>query len=81
MDRLLALEYSGDKKWYTYKMFESLQYDQSDNQINRIFEQIKQIPFEFSNSVSGEEDKKKKMINQALMIWSYNQVAVKKILF
>ena len=57
MDEPLAQEYSGDKKRYTYKMFESLQYGQSDNEISRGFEQTKQIPFEFSNPVSGEEDK------------------------
>ena len=38
MDKPLALEYSGGKKWYTYKMFESLQYGQSDNEISRRFE-------------------------------------------
>ena len=32
MDKPLALEYSGDKKWYTYKMLESMQYGQSDQQ-------------------------------------------------
>ena len=42
---------------YTYKIFESLQYSQSENQISRRFEQTKQIPFEFSNPDSRKEDK------------------------
>ena len=30
MDKPLAIEYSGKQKWYTYEMFSSLKYDQSD---------------------------------------------------
>ena len=31
MDKPLALEYSGKQKWFTYEMFSSLKYDQSDS--------------------------------------------------
>ena len=31
MDKPLALEYSGKQKWFTYEMFSSLKYNQSDS--------------------------------------------------
>ena len=31
MDKPLAIEYSGKQKWFTYEMFSSLKYDQSDS--------------------------------------------------
>ena len=64
-DKPLVLEYSGNKKWYTYKMFEFLQYGQSDNEISKRFEQTKQIPFEFSNPVSREEEDKGEQNDQS----------------
>ena len=32
MDKPLALEYSGEKKWYSYRMFEPLRDGQSDSE-------------------------------------------------
>ena len=57
MDKPLALEYSGEKKWYSYRMFEPLQDGQSDSESSRKFDRSKQVRFEVSSLASGEEEK------------------------
>ena len=58
MDKPLALEYSGEKKWHSYRMFEPLQDGQSDSESSRKFDRSKQVRFEVSSLASGEEEKK-----------------------
>ena len=57
MDKPLALEYSGEKKWYSNRMFEPLQDDQSDSESSRKFDRSKQVRFEVSSLASREEEK------------------------
>ena len=57
MDKPLALEYSRDKKWYTYKMFEYLQCGQSDNQISKDLSKPNKYILNLVTHNSGEEDK------------------------
>ena len=42
MDKPHGLEYSDDKKWFTYKMFESLEYGQSNSGMSNRIEHTKQ---------------------------------------
>ena len=70
MDKPLALEYSGEKKWYSYRMFESFQAVQSDSESNRKFD---------LKSVVLLLEKRKRIIikTQTLMIHFDLQVAIR----
>ena len=57
MAKPLALEYSGENKYYTYQMFESLQYGQSEREIHKKFDQNKEIQAEVTIQNSAEEEK------------------------
>ena len=54
MDKPLVLEYSGENKWYFYRMFEPLQDGQSDSESSRKFDRSKQVQFKISSLASGE---------------------------
>ena len=72
MDKPLALQYSGEKKWYSYRIFEPLQDDQSDSESSRMFDRSKQVRFEVSSLASGEEEKQNhnEDINSDDSFWS-----------
>ena len=64
MDTPLALEYSGKQKWYTYEMFSSLKYDQSDSIQKKESEEDDEIHSGGDNLVLDKKRIKKKSQNK-----------------
>ena len=57
MDKHLALEYSGSKKWFSYEIFESLKCGQSERVINKELEQSQELCSRNNNLNLEEENK------------------------
>ena len=79
MDKPLVLEYSKEKKWYSYLMFEPLQDGQSNSE--RAENLIKVGKYDLNSAVLHLEKKKKRIIMkiQTLMIHFNLQVTIKII--
>ena len=60
MDKHLAVEYSGNKKWFSYEIFESLKHGQSERVINKELEQSQELCSK-NNNLNLEEKNKEEM--------------------
>ena len=60
MDKHLAVEYSGNKKWFSYEIFESLKHGQSEKVINKELEQSQELCSK-NNNLNLEEENKEEM--------------------
>ena len=57
MDKPLALEYEGKQKWYAYEIFKALKYSQTEDAVNKEFEQSQ--PKDCENHTKNLEEEEK----------------------
>ena len=77
MDKPLALEYEGKQKWYAYEIFKALKYSQTEDAVNKEFEQSQSKDCENHTKNLEEEEKEKKLSNQVQKNRFLHQVIAK----
>ena len=60
MDMPLAIEYSGIRKYFTYEMFKSLNYGESEGAIGKELEQSQEMQSDIIKQNPEEEEKRRR---------------------
>ena len=61
MNKPLALENEGKQKWYAYEIFKALKYSQTENAVNKEFEQSQPKDCENHTKILEEEEKEEEI--------------------